>query len=181
VGGHDQGCAKGVRRGGWTGRSPDANAVAAESSSSWRWCQWHCCARVAVMVVVLPMPSRHHGSWRGRCCCCGGGGGGLPMLSRRGRWQRRRRQWHCRARPRVPEVVLPTCPCRRRGVAVGSSPSCLKGCEQGAGGMGTKPLIYLIILVTKVLWDLAKFSTSPCIVLIYFSEPQLRIPLWCNG
>ena len=53
MGGHDRRCTKpeGARRGGRTGRSPGANAVAAESASSWQW--WDRRARVAVTVVVV--------------------------------------------------------------------------------------------------------------------------------
>ena len=111
MGGHDQRCTKpeGARRGGQTGRSPGANAVAAESALSWQW--WHRRARVPVTVVVVVAAAAV-----GVVCRCRRGGvvvvvvggvvvvalscqaqgarGGVANLSMPASWRgRRRRAW----------------------------------------------------------------------------------------
>ena len=62
----------------------------------------------------------------------------------------------------MPGVVLPTCLCWHRGVMMGSSSSCLEGCD-------TK----LVVWVTKVLWDLAKIS--PHLVLYSYTSPNISL------
>ena len=81
-----------------------------------------------------------------------------PLLSLLWGWWR----WHHPARPRVPGVGLPIE--FHASVTVGSSSSYLKGCDSK-----------LVVWVTKVLWDLVKFTSH----LVLYSYTSLK-PLLTN-